>query len=305
MEAKMACARASDILSLYIDDMLDETQAHDLRLHLDECASCSAEHEQLLCIRSALLGVPEIPLPDEFDDSFKRAMARSSEEGAEGFGRIAHVRRRRRIWASVVAVFAIGLLSVFAYQNFSGGGAELSTSADVAAEDAAAGAGAFEIMPNSEPAQEDAAPAAGASTAPRIDSNYAGVSVGESQDVASADAGAGGYAAPGERENIYISAAAEPPLSYDSYDPTGYLARGTTMGAHRLNEKALYDEMLKERLTGWEYEILSEEKRDDAYIYRINMISNSYGMEFNQEIEVVASGNALRILYATEFMGLQ
>jgi hypothetical protein len=247
-----------------------------------------------------LLGVPEIPLPDEFGDSFKRAMARSSEEGAGGFGLIARARRRRRMWASVAAVFAIGLLSVFAYQNFSGNGAELSTPADVAAEDAAAGAGALEIMPNGETAQVDAAPAL-----PRIDSNYAGVSVGESQDVASADAGAGGYTGLGERENIYIGAAAETPPSFDSYDPTGYLARGTTMGAHRLNEKALYDEMLKERLTGWEYEILSEEKRDDAYIYRINMISNSDGMEFNQEIEVVASGNALRILYATEFMGLQ
>jgi hypothetical protein len=48
---------------------------------------------------------------------------------------------------------------------------------------------------------------------------------------------------------------------------------------------------------------LEEEKRDGVYVYRVNMISNESGTEFNQEIEVVAFGNALHIYYASEFMG--
>jgi hypothetical protein len=91
---------------------------------------------------------------------------------------------------------------------------------------------------------------------------------------------------------------------YEGYELPSYPARGTTTGAHRLNEKAIYDEMLKEKLAGWTYEIIGDEKRDSAFVYRVYLISNSTGTVFDQEIEIVAAGNALEIHYATEFMEL-
>jgi hypothetical protein len=281
----MDCARASDLLSLYIDEMLDETQAHELRLHLEECARCRAEYEQLARMRTALLGVPDIPLPDGFDEWFRQTAARMSEETRNVADRseVSRSRRKTRIWASAAAVFAVGLLSVFIYQNTGGG--------DIDSE-----------------SLKDAVPASSAEETAEIaqDEENSGVSTyvasisaetSEPDDIRV-------QSQSGESARAYTDAAGEISASHESYDGFGYPARGTTTGAHRLNEKALYDEMLKEKLEGWNYTILWEEKRDGDYVYRVNMISNDDGATFNQEIEVVISGNVLRILYATEFMGL-
>jgi anti-sigma factor RsiW len=261
MEAKMDCARASDMLSLYIDDMLGETEAQDLRLHLDECALCAEEYRQLRLMKAALLGIPDVPLPARFDGLLRQALTRPP------------LRRRRRMLVSAAAVFAVGLLSLFVYWGFDAGDAAVSqfsgnASAEIAEKTpgdggrSSVGVGASVFEP------EDARP-------------LPDVSAIINAGAASGDAGRG-----------------------EGYAPPGYPARGTSVGAHRLNEKAIYDEMLEEKLEGWKYEILWEEKRGDDYVYRVNMISNGEGAEFNQEIEAVASENTLQILYATEFMGL-
>jgi hypothetical protein len=280
MEAKMDCARASDLLSLYIDGMLDETQAHDLQLHLDACAICAAEYEQLARMRAALLSVPEVPLPAGFDDRFRKSLTRVTHSPRP--------RRRARVWASAAAVFTLGLLSMFVYRNIEGyvfyfgapGGA-----APASAGDSAKIAQSEEYMDYS---AEDA-----------------GGFAEESAEIPSAeDIGDAAQESAGTPPlySGYVTTEVLP--SYEGYDRFGYPARGTTSSAHRINEKAMYDEMLEEKLEGWEYTILWEDRRDGAYIYRVNLISDEYGGIFNQEIEVVASGNVLQILYATEFMGL-
>jgi hypothetical protein len=303
--------------------MLDEAQTHALRLHWETCAACETERAQLARIREALLRVPEPPLPAEFDAGLRRALASLSESAPadtvrNARGARAFSGRRLRLWSSVAAVFAIGLLSLFAYNNTvgqrfdltpsSGGGAESAAVARPAeggfsedgASDGGFSAGAEES--ESAAAPEESAPEtladeakAASAEGERADEDYLYVSDALA-DISTDDA------APARTyEDV-----TEAPASYERYErPGGYPARGTTTaGAHRLNEKALYDEMLKERLAGWIYEILWEEKRDGAYVYRVNMIRNESGMTFNQEIEAVASGNALQIYYASEFMGL-
>jgi hypothetical protein len=291
---KPDCAHAAELLSPYIDGMLDETQARALRLHLDACAACGTEYAQLARMREALLGLPEVPLPAEFDARLRRALATRIESApaepdppARGFSR-----RRLRLWSSAAAVFAIGLLSLFAYNNLSGTPFEFGSASNDAAEDALV-AEATDDGSAGRASADDAEAAA----APKTGAEEAAAAEGERADpVADAEAE---FVAP---VRIYANGAGEP-IAYERYERPGGPARGTTPGAQRLNEKALYDEMLKERLAGWTYEISEEEKRDGAYVYRVNMISNEAGMTFNQEIEIVAFGNALHIYYASEFMG--
>jgi anti-sigma factor RsiW len=309
---KSDCAHASALLSSHIDGMLDESQARALRLHLETCAACEAEYAQLVRIREALLRIPEVPLPAEFDARLRQALASVAEDaspdpGLRTSGTRARARRSLRVWSSVAAVFAIGLLSLFVYNNLTGSHVDLTPSAGGGAESAAVSDAdesalyAVEGGFSAADAEEEGA------AAPKVSAEEAGAANGAAT-LERADLGYGtGASAESAAESaspsrIYTDGA-ERPVVYERYERPGYPARGTTTGAHRLNEKALYDEMLKERLSGWTYEILWEEKRESAYIYRVNMIHNEAGAEFNQEIEVIASGNALHIYYATEFMG--
>jgi hypothetical protein len=293
----MDCARASDLLSLYIDEMLDETQAYELQLHLEECALCRAEYEQLTRMRAALLGVPDIPLPDGFDERLRQTLARLSEETPDIVSR--RSRRKVRIWVSAAAIFAVGLFSMFVYRNTGSDAFDSGSSTD--------------IVPVSADESVEIAQS-------EKDISYSGAGSGSEEELAGVvrnEAGAYRDVSGIGDESLSVGAQTqldgsvhmnaggteETPLSYESYDGFLYPARGTTAGAHRLNEKALYDEMLKEKLEGWNYTIISEEKRDGAYVYRVKLISNNDGAIFDQEIEVVASGNVLQILYATEFMG--
>jgi anti-sigma factor RsiW len=313
-DKKMDCAHVSELLSPYIDDMLDETQTRALRSHLSVCAVCEEEYAQLTRMREALLNLPEPPLPAAFDLRLRQAVARLSEEtrsGADGPAREARARsrRRRRLLSSVAAVFAIGLLSLFAYNRF-----------DAARLDGTGGAGGVAessaiFAPDGGAPSPNAAQAAGEG---EIGANTVSGGAGEqfaAEDridyVADANAvsdDAAGDARADTDRPASAETAAERPAAYERHERqdyfTGYPARGTTTSAHRLNEKALCDEILREKLAGREYEILWEEKRDGAWVYRVNLISNETGTRFDQEIEVAVSGNReVRVYYATEFMG--
>ncbi|MDR2771777.1 MAG: zf-HC2 domain-containing protein [Clostridiales Family XIII bacterium] len=315
----MDCNCALELLSPYVDDLLDEAEAGALRSHLDACAACGEACAQLLRIREALLSIPDVPLPEGFDERLRQALARSSEEAPAGaadrLSRAAKTRsrRNRRLWSSAAAVFAIGLLSLFVYSRI-----------DLASFDSSLSTGgAAEIAPQTaEVAQGTQEAVAEADFAKAADRD-----AGEARIDYVADAGAGAAlsGAEGDDESAAAdddrlasanaSAEAAPPEQtagataeqlglYDRHDLSAYPARGTTTSAHRLNEKSVCDELLREKLAGWNYELLWEEKRDGAWIYRVKLNSNEAGTDFNQEVEIVVSaGKAPQVYYATEFMG--
>jgi hypothetical protein len=293
----MDCAYASELLSPYIDDLLDEEEARALRAHLDNCAACGAEYDGLVRMREALLRIPERPLPAEFDDRLRRALARPAE-GAAREARASRSRRRLKLWSSAAAVFAIALLSLFAFGRFDL--PRLGSDPENAPNDAALSAESN--------AEAEAAPDAG-----RADAGApAGYDYVADANAAQDAAGGADGASPAEAEpdtalsplRLPDDIAAFWPGPYARYEGPVYPGRGTTTGSHRLDEKTVCDELLREKLAGWTYEILHEEKRDGAFVYRVKMISNETGTEFNQEIEVVVMGKDVRIYYATEFMGL-
>jgi anti-sigma factor RsiW len=298
-ERKMDCVHASELLSPFIDDMPDEAQARALRAHLDDCTACRREYEQLARMREILLSVPERPLPAAFDERLRQALARLADEApadAARPSRAARTRSRhsRRLWSSVAAVLAIGLLSLLVYSRF-----------DTARFGPAGVAGDAALIAENGSEQREGAAAeqsAGADTPAYV--------VADSKAVSEPVAGAESV-----RDDSYAEIAAESAAPartsgvaadadiYGRYESSGYPARGTTTGAHRLDEKAVCDELLRAKLSGWTYEILWEEQRDGVFVYRVNLISNEAGTSFNQEIEVRVSGRAVQILYATEFMG--
>jgi hypothetical protein len=295
------------MLSLYIDDLLDEASARALRSHLDACAACGREYEQLALMRETLLRVPESPLPAVFDERLKEAIARLSDDASDASrggaarslrGAKTRFRRRFRMWSSVAAVLAIGLLSLFAHDRFNAarfdstasGSASRDAALSAEAEAAYEGVAEEQIVADANAGQADADANAASDAARGAENTESDRSADVSEE----------SAAPA----YLLSDIMARPGSYERYEMPGYPARGTTTSAHRLDEKTVSDELLQEKLAGWTYDILWEKKRDSAFVYRVNLISNEAGMVFNQEIELVISGKVVEVYYATEFMGL-
>jgi hypothetical protein len=119
---------------------------------------------------------------------------------------------------------------------------------------------------------------------------------------APAAAGAGGASWQQAQE----AALAKP----EAKDPNrGAAASVHDFGAKAAKEEAvskggIYDEMVKAKLDGWEYEIISYADEGEARRYRVRVISSKYGVGFNQEIELLCDGGSVTALYVTEFMGL-
>jgi hypothetical protein len=297
----MDCARASEALSPFIDDMLDPEETRALRLHLEACAACKAEYDLMVRMREALLRVPERPLPADFDERLKEAVAALSDVPPQRAERASRGRRGLKLLSSVAAVFAVALLSLFLY-----GKPDMSRPASDSPSSASGEAVASEEARSAVSADADA----------RADYDYladAEAAAGEAQNAAEIRYGAAFADAEREPaaeiappERLPGAVALPRPEAYEFPGRTGYPARGTTTGAHRLDEKAVCDELLKEKLAGWTYEILNEEKRGGDFVYRVNLVANEAGTEFNQEIEVVVTGanKKVRVYYATEFMGL-
>jgi hypothetical protein len=299
-EKKPDCGHASKLLSPYIDDMLDAAEADALRAHLKTCAACERERAQLLRMRETLLTISAPPLPAAFDERLRQALAQPRRKAPAGD--LGRARPRRLLWSSAAAVFAIGLLSLLVYDRQDAVRLGQTDSPDGVAEESAppeasereGPAGSAPVTAASESADEP----------PRAFDYVADADPAPDPDLDPAAASSEADKAPFVSESAPAEAGAGR-QDAGFYDVSGYPARGTTTGAYRLSEKAVCDELMRDKLAGWDYEILWDEKRDGARVYRVNLISNRDGMRFDQEVEIHVSGSSkvLKVYYATEFMG--
>ncbi len=62
----LSCQKAREAVSLYIDDMLSESDAAAFRSHLKECEACRQEYEMLLNIQKTLTELPQLEVSDRF-----------------------------------------------------------------------------------------------------------------------------------------------------------------------------------------------------------------------------------------------
>lgn len=73
----MRCEDIREIISLYIDDELNEEECNEIKKHLQSCEECNREYEDLLTIKKLLSEVPQMELPSNFKEELHKKLVAS------------------------------------------------------------------------------------------------------------------------------------------------------------------------------------------------------------------------------------
>lgn len=114
----MNCKQVRELLSDYIDNLIENEDVTAIEAHLAQCESCRKEYEELLHIVNLLSELPEKKLPDTFDERLHEALLAVNAE-REAVTVVPVSRRKsfvKRI-TSVAAIFVVGLFVIAMYNN--------------------------------------------------------------------------------------------------------------------------------------------------------------------------------------------
>jgi predicted Zn-ribbon and HTH transcriptional regulator len=115
----MNCNDVKELLSLYIDNMLEPNQMNTVTEHLSHCGACKKEYEELTQILSLLANIEVSPLPEAFDRRLRFELEK--EAAVMKKGKVTPlVKSKWRGWrrlSSIAAVFVVGLFSILLYNN--------------------------------------------------------------------------------------------------------------------------------------------------------------------------------------------
>ncbi|MDF2547011.1 MAG: hypothetical protein K0R93_1909 [Anaerosolibacter sp.] len=75
----MNCTETMELISLYIDGLLDEHTEQMLQKHFKECAECRQDYEELLNIKNMCSELPMLELPPDFEVSLHEKLVRATE----------------------------------------------------------------------------------------------------------------------------------------------------------------------------------------------------------------------------------
>ena len=119
----MKCDEMQELLSLYIDNELEENEIKAVEEHLSICGDCRREYNELKEMTDLLRQAEMVPVPDAFSFRLKKALKEEKQSMIDA-GIIARVpagkKNRWRIIASVAAVFMVGVLSFGFYDEILG-----------------------------------------------------------------------------------------------------------------------------------------------------------------------------------------
>ncbi len=158
----MKCNEIRELLSLYIDQMLDENVARDVEEHLSVCDACRKEYNDIKEIHKLLCEVEMIQVPESFELRLRSALTEEIQNmPVSGIPvKKSKIRSQSRLITSIAAVFIVGVLSFGLYKEVLGifqekldggdqagatqieelyGADDLETSSDDQDEDSAAG----------------------------------------------------------------------------------------------------------------------------------------------------------------------
>lgn len=118
----MECNEIRELLSLYIDQMLDADEQKEVEKHLSVCEACNQEYQDLNEVHLLLSGMDPVPVPEAFEFRLKQAL-QEEKKRSSGYG--ASIKslfgsKRYRMLASAAAVFAVGVLTLGVYQDVLG-----------------------------------------------------------------------------------------------------------------------------------------------------------------------------------------
>ena len=115
----MNCNKIRDLLSLYIDQMLDEDQVKEVDEHLSTCDSCRKELDEMKEILGLLNQAEMVPVPEAFNFRLKKALKEEKQNMIDSgiLEKPSKKNQRLRMITSIAAVFAVGVISFGLYHD--------------------------------------------------------------------------------------------------------------------------------------------------------------------------------------------
>lgn len=119
----MNCDKIREMLSLYIDQMLDDDLKKEIEEHISTCNLCKNEYDDIKEMVSLLKEVEMVSVPESFEHRLKNALQHEKTKisDAKIIEVSANKKKKLRIFTSIAAIFAVGLLSFGFYQDVIGG----------------------------------------------------------------------------------------------------------------------------------------------------------------------------------------
>jgi hypothetical protein len=118
----MKCNEIRELLSLYIDRMLDENQLKEVEEHLSTCDACKNEYNEMKDMIHLLGQAEMLPVPDVLGFRLKKALNEEVQNRTVTgiIGTPSKKKNRWRVLTSVAAVFAVGVISFGLYHDVLG-----------------------------------------------------------------------------------------------------------------------------------------------------------------------------------------
>ncbi len=335
----MKCNDIRELLSLYIDQMLDESQVKEVEEHLSACDACRNEYNELKEMLDLLGHAEMIPVPDTFHFRLKKAL-KEEKQSMLATGMIGKPLKKKSQWrilTSVAAVFAVGVLSFGLYRDVLGilpdklnGGdqtgavqaeepynaesnelmsdADRSSDGSIVMKDEAADLPPMETANELADSDEMLTYSAGSSTEPEdIPMTTYGLADGSEPNNgdeygAVADTVTEQEAAAGSAgfdENNAVSRKQAPSSEECS--------RSLTSSGVERNAAAVqyYNNLMEEKLNGFDYQVLdSGYAKTGEWQFRIFIFRGKDGNTYNEEILIIGKDGEIEIICSNEFMGL-
>ncbi len=108
----MNCDEIRGLLSLYIDNNLDQEQMIEIEKHLLLCDACKKEYDEIVLVINAMKNTPEVEIPTQFDAKLReelKSVARNSRKKAK--------QNKWIRYSSIAALFIVGIFSIAMYNN--------------------------------------------------------------------------------------------------------------------------------------------------------------------------------------------
>jgi len=116
------CEEILELLSLYIDNELDNDTARSVKEHIDSCSSCKTEMDQLVEIINVCNRTDEVELPDDFNDVLHQKLKLEKKNIEDNKKTIVLRNRILKTVTSVAAIFIVifalrGLMNIETFDN--------------------------------------------------------------------------------------------------------------------------------------------------------------------------------------------
>ncbi len=105
------CKESDYYISLYMDDMMDETTKREFEKHINECSKCSQKVKEALALAELCKESDDIMLPQNFSSSLHDRLVKVAENEKENKGRLFIYNKKLIAGLSTAAVLVISLLA--------------------------------------------------------------------------------------------------------------------------------------------------------------------------------------------------